>query len=270
MSAVKVERVWKRFALPTRRSRSVREVLQSLGGLRVGLDAFWALQDVSFELEAGQSIGLIGPNGSGKSTILKLVCGISRPTAGRVRVRGTVSSLIELGAGFHPEFSGRDNVYLYGALLGLSRTQVCKRFDSIVDFADLGAFIDGPVKHYSSGMLMRLAFSVAAHVEPDILLIDEVLAVGDVAFQRKCLERVSAMRRQGVSILYVSHAMETVLAVCDEVIWLDHGRIHRVGNPTDVVTSYLRSVELPPPTTPDSAELRLRGGSAAELGARPE
>jgi ABC-type polysaccharide/polyol phosphate transport system ATPase subunit len=265
-----MERVWKRFELPTRRARSIREVLQGVRGRAADRDSFWALQDISFEVESGHAIGLIGPNGSGKSTILKLVGGISRPTSGRVRVLGAVSALIELGAGFHPEFSGRENVYLYGALLGLSRAQVRKRFDLIVDFAELGAFIDGPVKHYSSGMVMRLAFAVAAHVEPAVLLVDEVLAVGDEAFQRKCLDRVSTMRRQGVSILYVSHALETVVATCDQVIWLDRGRLRRIGSPTDVVASYRGSVKVESLPDPTQVEPRLRDSSPTDASVRSE
>jgi ABC-type polysaccharide/polyol phosphate transport system ATPase subunit len=241
--AVSLDRVWKRFAVPTRRPRSIREVLTAFGRPVDDRDTFWALRDVSFEVQPGESVGLIGPNGSGKSTILRLVGAIMRPTRGRVRVHGVVSALIDLGAGFHPEFTGRENVFLYGALLGLSSEQVRKRFDAIVDFAELRQFVDAPVKHYSSGMLMRLAFSIAAHVEPDVLLVDEVLAVGDEAFQKKCLARVGAMQRQGVSILYVSHALDTVSAVCDRVIWLERGRCRAIGTPGAVIHSYLASIE---------------------------
>jgi ABC-type polysaccharide/polyol phosphate transport system ATPase subunit len=234
--------VWKRFSLPTRRSRSIREVIQALGGLHGQSDDFWALREVSLDVAVGESLGLIGRNGSGKSTILRLIGGIMRPTRGRVRVSGVVSALIELGAGFHPEFSGRENVYLYGALLGLSREQVHKRFDAIVDFAELAQFVDAPVKHYSSGMLMRLAFSIAAHVEPDVLLVDEVLAVGDAAFQRKCFARVDQLRRDGVSIVYVSHALDTVRLICDRVVWLERGQCRAIGLPDDAIRLYLGTI----------------------------
>jgi lipopolysaccharide transport system ATP-binding protein len=205
------------------------------------LSEFWALRDVSFEIATGETFGLIGANGSGKSTVLKLISAIMRPTTGRVRVEGSVSALIELGAGFHPDFSGRDNVFLYGSILGLSRANLRGAFDAIVDFAELTPFIDSPIKHYSSGMQMRLAFAIAAHVEPSILLIDEVLAVGDLSFQQKCLARVAELRRSGVTVVYVSHSLETVRQVCDRIAWLDHGRLRRLGGPVEVAAAYLES-----------------------------
>ena len=237
MPVIDFEHVWKRFALANGRSTSVREVIQRWGRREKG-NTFWALRDVSLAVDAGETLGLIGSNGSGKSTILKLISGIMRPTGGRIRVEGQVSALIELGAGFHPDFSGRDNVYVYGALLGLSRAEVSQKFEAIVDFAELGSFIDSPVKHYSSGMYMRLAFAIAAHVEPDILLIDEVLAVGDAAFQRKCLARIHDLRRAGVTAVYVSHALDTVAALCDRVAWIDHGEIRYVGPPRLAIDAY--------------------------------
>jgi len=228
----------------------VRELLHLEPGPTDKPDEFWALRDVSLTVPPGETVGIIGANGSGKSTILKLISAIMLPTRGRVRVRGSVSALIELGAGFHPEFSGRENVYIYGALLGLSRAQVRQKFDAIVDFAELPQFVDTPVKHYSSGMYMRLAFAVAAHVEPDILLVDEVLAVGDESFQRKCFARVNELRRAGVTVVFVSHALDTVSALCDRVAWLEHGRLRLVGPPRLVAETYLRSVAGDPTSSP--------------------
>ncbi len=239
--AISLEGVWKRFVVANRRSRTIREILDGALGRRygsAGASLLWALRDVSFDVAPGETLGLIGANGSGKSTILKLISAIMRPTKGRVRVRGSVSALIELGAGFHPEFSGRDNIYLYGALLGLSRRDVRRRFDLIVEFAELAPFVDAPVKQYSSGMAMRLAFAIAAHVEPDVLLIDEVLAVGDEAFQRKCLRRAHELKRAGVTLVYVSHALDTVTALCDRVAWIDRGQLRELGPPERVVAAY--------------------------------
>ncbi len=237
MSAIQLANVSKRFRLSGHQPTSIRELIQSLTRPKPA-KVFWALRDVSFEVAAGETIGLIGANGSGKSTLLKLISGIMRPTCGRVRVEGSVSALIELGAGFHPEFSGRDNVFVYGALLGLSRADLRRKFEAIVDFAELGAFIDSPVKHYSSGMYMRLAFAIAAHVEPDVLLVDEVLAVGDEAFQHKCLERIHFLQRSGVTVVFVSHALDTVAALCHRAIWLDHGVLKYDGSAHDTVAAY--------------------------------
>lgn len=196
---------------------------------------FWALRDVSLAVQPGETVGLIGSNGAGKSTLLKLVSGVSAPTSGRVRVRGRIGALLELGAGFHPELSGRDNIYLNAALLGMGRVETRRKFDSIVAFSELENFIEMPVKHYSSGMFARLAFSVNIHVEPDLLLVDEVLAVGDQAFQRKCLERIDALRLQGVTVMFVSHALDTVRALCARAVWLERGRLLADG-PTETVT----------------------------------
>jgi ABC-type polysaccharide/polyol phosphate transport system ATPase subunit len=201
-----------------------------------------ALADVTFRVPAGTTVGVIGENGSGKSTLLKLVAGISKPTAGRIAVRGKVSALIELGAGFHPEITGRENVYINGIMLGLSKKEIAAKFDDIVRFAELEPFIDAPVKTYSSGMYMRLGFSVAINVNPDILLIDEVLAVGDAAFVPKCLDRIDDFRRRQKTILFVSHDLSTVEKVCDRVVWLKKGRVMTIGEPKRVVDAYLQDV----------------------------
>jgi ABC-type polysaccharide/polyol phosphate transport system ATPase subunit len=206
-------------------------------------ETFPALSDVSFTVAKGSTYGVIGRNGSGKSTALKLVAGITKPTSGTVRVQGRISALIELGAGFHPEISGRENVFINGIMLGLSKREIQNRFDEIVDFAELREFIDAPVKTYSSGMYMRLGFAVAIHVDPDVLLVDEVLAVGDEAFTHKCLDKFAEFRRRNKTILLVTHSLNLVERFCDEALWLDGGRAMDHGDPRRVVDSYLTKVE---------------------------
>jgi ABC-type polysaccharide/polyol phosphate transport system ATPase subunit len=206
-------------------------------------ETFTALSDVSFNVPQGSTVGVIGRNGSGKSTALKLVAGITKPTSGTVSVRGRVSALIELGAGFHPEISGRENVYINGIMLGLSKREVEARFDAIVDFAEMREFIEAPVKTYSSGMYMRLGFSVAIHVDPDVLLVDEVLAVGDEAFTHKCLDKFAEFKRRGRTTLLVTHSLGLVEQFCDEAIWLDAGRKRAEGLPKRVVDAYVADVE---------------------------
>jgi ABC-type polysaccharide/polyol phosphate transport system ATPase subunit len=204
---------------------------------------FPALSDVSFVVPRGSTYGVVGRNGSGKSTALKLVAGITKPTIGTVRVSGRVSALIELGAGFHPEISGRENVFINGIMLGLSRREIQRRFDEIVEFAELKDFIDAPVKTYSSGMYMRLGFAVAIHVDPDVLLVDEVLAVGDEGFTHKCLDKFAEFRRRGKTILLVTHSLGLVERFCDDALWLDGGRAREHGDPRRVIDAYLTSVE---------------------------
>lgn len=201
-----------------------------------------ALDDVSFAVDKGLTFGVIGENGSGKSTLLKVITGIAKPTSGQVKVNGKISALIELGAGFHPEISGRENIYINGIMLGLSKKEITAKFDEIVRFAELENFIDAPVKTYSSGMHMRLGFSIAINVNPDILLIDEVLAVGDASFVPKCLDRIDDFRRRKKTILFVSHDLSTVEKICDHVIWLKHGKIQTMGEPKRVVDAYLQDV----------------------------
>ena len=234
-------------------------------------ETFAALQDVSFQVAPGRTYGVIGRNGSGKSTALKLVAGITKPTSGDVMVRGRVSALIELGAGFHPEISGRENVYINGIMLGLSKRQVAERFDEIVEFAELEPFINAPVKTYSSGMYMRLGFAVAIHVDPDVLLVDEVLAVGDEGFTHKCLDKFAEFRRRGKTILLVTHSLSVVERFCDEAIWLDGGRARAHGDPKRVVDEYLAAVEkgedqLLATTTARAVAAADRGAAAAAGG----
>jgi ABC-type polysaccharide/polyol phosphate transport system ATPase subunit len=204
--------------------------------------SFQALNDVTFRVEPGSALGIVGHNGSGKSTMLKLLTGIMRPTSGKVRTMGRVGALIEVGAGFHPDLTGRENVYLSGSIQGLKRREVAQRFDEIVSFAGLEQFIDTPVKRYSSGMYMRLGFAIAAHLEPDILLIDEVLAVGDAYFQNKCIRRMKEFQKNGGTILFVSHAMGQVAELCPECVWLDHGQLFYHGKTEEAVSRYLNMV----------------------------
>src|ERR1043166_8057367 len=206
-------------------------------------EAFVALKDVSFKVAKGSTFGVIGRNGSGKSTALKLVAGITKPTSGSLRVDGRISALIELGAGFHPEISGRENVFINGIMLGLSKREIEARFDDIVDFAELEEFIDAPVKTYSSGMYMRLCFAVAINVDPDVLLVDEVLAVGDESFSHKCLDKFAEFRRRGKTVLIVTHSLTLVERLCDEAVWLDAGEKQLDGDPKRVVDGYLTAVD---------------------------
>jgi ABC-type polysaccharide/polyol phosphate transport system ATPase subunit len=238
-----VAKVYRRF-LHKNQFRTLKSALLT-GSLLSDLtpdETFTALDGVSFEVEKGTTFGVIGENGSGKSTLLKLMAGITKPTRGEIRVDGRISALIELGAGFHPEISGRENVAINGIMLGLSKKEVEERFDDIVRFAELEAFIDAPVKTYSSGMYMRLGFAVAIHVDPDVLLIDEVLAVGDEAFTRKCLDKIGEFRRRGKTILLVTHSLGLVEKMCDDVLWLRHGKVADRGDPKRVVDAYLTYV----------------------------
>ena len=228
---------------------------------------FWALRDVSFQVRQGEVVGIIGDNGAGKSTLLKILSRITEPTEGELRFRGRIGSLLEVGTGFHPELTGRDNIFLSGAILGMTRAEIMRRYDEIVAFSEIGDFIDTPVKRYSSGMYMRLAFAVAAHLDVDILLIDEVLAVGDVRFQRKCLSRVDKIAGAGKTIIFVSHNLVAVQSICPRTIWIDHGRIVADGPSADVVKAFMRvghlqregdRVWIDPETAPGNARIRLR------------
>jgi len=241
--ATELAKVYRRF-LHQNQFRTLKSALLT-GSLLSDLTSdqiFTALDGVSFEVPKGSTFGVIGENGSGKSTLLKLLAGITKPTRGRLNVDGRVSALIELGAGFHPEISGRENVAINGIMLGLTRKQVEERFDAIVAFAELERFIEAPVKTYSSGMYMRLGFAVAIHVDPDVLLIDEVLAVGDEAFSRKCLDKIGEFRRRGKTILIVSHSLGLVEKMCDDVLWLRRGKVEGRGDPKRVVDRYLTYV----------------------------
>lgn len=199
---------------------------------------FWAVKNVSLEIRQGETLGIIGANGSGKSTILKLIAGVLTPTKGKISVNGKISPLIELGAGFHPELSGRENIYLNGTILGLTKKEVDERFDEIVSFSEIGDFIDTPVKHYSSGMYLRLGFSIAIHVDSDILLIDEILAVGDISFQKKCLDKLKEFHSKGVTIVFISHSADLISSFCEKTLMLKNGRELHYGNTQKIISRY--------------------------------
>jgi lipopolysaccharide transport system ATP-binding protein len=202
-------------------------------------EQYWVLKNVSFTVNPGEIVGLVGPNGAGKSSVLKLIARIIQPTEGEIKVNGRISALLELGAGFHPDLTGRENVYLNGSIMGLSDHVLRRRFDDIVQFAELERFIDVPVRHYSTGMYMRLGFSVAIHADPEVLLVDEVLSVGDRSFQMRCLDRIHSLVADGVAVLFVTHEMNTVRAMCSRALWLESGRIHMEGHPDAVANAYM-------------------------------
>lgn len=248
--AIRVDNLTKRYRLGGAGSTNLRQTISQgvqrlpqllRGERRSRPEDFWALKGVSFDITRGEIVGVVGKNGAGKSTLLKILSQITEPTSGEVRFRGHVGSLLEVGTGFHPELSGRDNVFLNGAILGMSRQQIARRFDEIVAFAEVADFIDTPVKRYSSGMYTRLAFAVAAHLETDILLIDEVLAVGDIGFQQKCLARMGEMAHDGRTVLFVSHNITAIQSLCPRAILLQGGKVAADGRTHDVLTSYLRA-----------------------------
>jgi ABC-type polysaccharide/polyol phosphate transport system ATPase subunit len=244
IEVVRASKVYRRFAHKNQFATLKSALLsRSLISHLKPQETFAALRDVTVTVPAGRTLGVIGRNGSGKSTLLKLVAGISKPTSGTVKVHGRVSALIELGAGFHPEISGRENVFINGIMLGLTKRQITERFDEIVEFAELRDFIDAPVKTYSSGMYMRLGFAVAIHVDPDVLLVDEVLAVGDEGFTHKCLDKFAEFKRRGKTILLVTHSLGLVERFCDEALWLDAGRVRGSGDPLRIVGAYITDVE---------------------------
>jgi len=257
-TAIKFENVSKRFILHHTRPHSFQELVIGALWRSRSQEELWALKDVSFEVERGEMLGIIGPNGSGKSTVLKLITHILEPTSGRITVDGKVSALIELGAGFHPDLTGRENIYLNGSILGLSQEEMEAKFKEIVEFSELERFINVPLKHYSSGMYMRLGFAIAISVEPDILLIDEVLAVGDESFQKKCLAKIEEFKQQGKTMVFVSHALETVRKLCDKAIWLEQGRIRSMGSPDRVIYEYLDDLRRKEGVALDEKYRRLR------------
>jgi homopolymeric O-antigen transport system ATP-binding protein len=246
LNAITCELLSKKYAIGRReRYRALRDVIAETAarpfrrGQRDKADLIWALKDVSFDVPEGKAVGIIGRNGAGKSTLLKILSRITKPTHGSVRVRGRVGSLLEVGTGFHPELTGRENIFLNGAIIGMRKAEIVRKFDEIVAFAEVEKFLDTPVKRYSSGMYVRLAFAVAAHLETEILVIDEVLAVGDVAFQRKCLGKIDDLSHSGRTVLFVSHNMQAVRSLCSHAIWLDQGQIRAVGRSADVIETYL-------------------------------
>jgi len=251
---IRVDGLGKRYRIggPQARTDTLRDLITSAaqaplrllrgGKLVESKKEFWALQDVSFEVEQGEVLGIIGRNGAGKSTLLKILARVTYPTVGRASINGRVGSLLEVGTGFHPELTGWENIYLNGAVLGMKKAEIKRKFDDIVGFAEIEPFLDTPVKRYSSGMYMRLAFSIAAHLEPEILIVDEVLAVGDAAFQRKCLGKMENVAREGRTVLFVSHNMPAILSLCGRAILLDMGRLVNQGSPASIVQHYLDDV----------------------------
>jgi len=247
-SALEFQNISKKFRRGERQD-SLRDLLPGLfrntfgkgRGTALKEREFWALQDVSFRVNRGEALGIVGPNGSGKSTTLKILCGILRPTSGMMLVNGRISALIEVGAGFHQDLTGRENIFLNGAILGMSRMEIQKKMNTIIDFSGIPEFIDTPVKRYSSGMYARLGFAIAAHVEPEILLVDEVLSVGDYTFQGQCIQKMNEILKNGTTVIFVSHNMESVLSLCDRAILLVNGQVTREGEPTEVIAEYCRA-----------------------------
>ena len=283
--AISVEDVSKRFRLGTigehqRLTEAISSGLKSLfaRGTQISGAAskeFWALQHISFEIERGEVVGIIGHNGAGKSTLLKILSRIVTPTSGRVGVRGRIGSLLEVGTGFHPELTGRENIFLNGAILGMKRAEIRKRFDQIVEFAEVSQFLDTPVKRYSSGMTVRLGFSVAAHMEPDVLIIDEVLSVGDQAFQNRCMGKATELGNQGRAILVVSHNLAAISNICSRAMLLDHGTIVLDGEPKQAIERYMQGmrfdtgkVQWEPDGAPASDQVRLRSVSVRNTSAQ--
>jgi ABC-2 type transport system ATP-binding protein/lipopolysaccharide transport system ATP-binding protein len=238
--AIVADHVWKRFRLYRQRNMSLKQTL--VRRERASYEEFWALRDVSLSIPRGETFGMIGHNGSGKSTMLRVIAGIHRPNKGTVVARGRLAALLELGAGFHPDLSGRENIYLNGAIIGLSRREVREAYDRIVEFSGIGEFIDMPVRLYSSGMYVRLGFSIAVNLDPEVLLIDEILTVGDEEFQRRCMDHLYALRRRKVTIVIVAHSLPAIQTLCDRAAWLDHGRLMAEGPAYRVVDSYLEQV----------------------------
>ena len=237
---LKVDQVSMRFHLASEKFDGIKEYFIKNLKKKITYNEFWALTDVSFEVYKGESLGLIGVNGSGKSTLLKIIAGVLKPTLGKTSVQGRVAPLIELGAGFDFDLTAKENVFLNGALLGYSREFMKEHYEDIVEFSELGAFMDVPVKNFSSGMVSRLAFAIATIGTPDILIVDEVLSVGDYHFQQKCEARIDKMKQSGTTILFVSHSMEQVKKICNRVIWLERGKIKRSGNTEEVCEEYQR------------------------------
>lgn len=269
-TAIEIDGLWKQFRkggaeglLFEAVARGVRRWL-SPGAERS--DAFWALSDVSLRVRRGEAVGIIGPNGAGKSTMLKVLSRVLRPDRGRVQVNGRLSGLIEVGAGFHGDLSGRENIYVNGAILGMSRAEIHRKFDRIVEFAGIGDFLDMPVKRYSSGMYVRLGFAIAAHTEPEVLLVDEVLSVGDVSFKAKCMDAMRNFLRRGTSVLFVSHNLAQIKRFCDRVVLLDHGQVRLEGTPDAAIAEYSRLVTDLEDANPEGIENSHLGGRSARTG----
>ncbi|OLD14602.1 MAG: hypothetical protein AUJ01_13685 [Acidobacteria bacterium 13_1_40CM_3_65_5] len=267
--------VWKKFRRGERHD-SLRDLIPSAvralvrgGSDELAAEEFWALHDVSFDVAPGEALGIIGPNGAGKSTALKLLTRILKPTRGRCEVRGRVGALIEVAAGFHPDLTGRENVYLQGAIMGMKQAEIARKFEEIVEFAGITEFIDTPVKRYSSGMNARLGFAIAAHLDPDVLLIDEVLSVGDARFQERCVERMHALRASGVLLVFVSHNLTAVLDLCNRAVLIDRGRVRFDGHPAAAIQEYRRVTSNRDAGRPADADIHLAGVEVFDDRGRP-
>ncbi len=269
--AIEIDQVWKRFRKGGTEGllweAATRAARRLMGGQSAQKDVFWALRDVSLHVRRGEAVGIIGPNGAGKSTLLKVLSRVLRADRGQVRVNGRLSGLIEVGAGFHGDLSGRENIYVNGAILGMSRREIHAKFDRIVEFAGLRDFLDMPVKRYSSGMYVRLGFAIAAHMEPDVLLVDEVLSVGDVSFKARCMNAMRQFLRSGTSILFVSHNLAAVKRFCDRVVLLDHGGVRCTGSPDEAIAEYSRLVSDLEDANPSGIENTHIGGRSDQPSA---
>jgi ABC-2 type transport system ATP-binding protein len=241
-NAIEITNLWKLFR--RQKQRTFKEMLPALlgGGKKNVIDTFWALQDISFQIKKGETFGIIGPNGSGKSTLLKILAGVTKPTKGEFKLNGVIAPLIELGAGFHPEMTGRENIFLNSIILGATREETAPKIQSIIEFSEIADFIDQPVKHYSSGMYMRLAFAVAIHTDFDVLLVDEILAVGDEKFQKKCYAKMKEFKDQGKTIVLVSHSLATVRSFCDKAAYIKFGQLIASGDSADVTKVYEKDI----------------------------
>ena len=268
---IKVEGLSKRFRKWEPNAPMTLQEVVLRGFRRKRRDWFWALTDVSFQVNPGRMVGIMGFNGAGKSTLLRLVAGVGAPTQGRITIKGRVGAILDLGVGFNPELTGRENIFISGVCSGLTRREVEQRFDSIVAFSELHEFLDFPLRTYSSGMHVRLAFAVASHIEPEVLLVDEVLAVGDLAFQKKCMDRMKSFKRNGCTGLIVSHSPQAILTMCDDAIWLDHGRVVAFGAAADVVGQYVEATgtapkKPEPPAVPAESAVLPSPTEASPLG----
>jgi ABC-type polysaccharide/polyol phosphate transport system ATPase subunit len=239
--AVDIQNLGKMFKMYSERNQSMKSAL--MRGRVSKFEEFWALEDISLSIHKGETLGLVGSNGSGKSTLLKTLAKIYWPDRGQIEYFGRMSALLEVGSGFHPELTGRENIYLNGSILGMKKKEIDLRFDKIVEFSGVSKFIDQPVKNYSSGMYVRLGFSVAIHVEPDILVVDEVLAVGDAAFQKQCFQRFKELKKQGTTIILVTHDLDAMNQLCDQAVWIKNGLVEMKGQSKKVSTSYLKSIQ---------------------------
>ena len=259
---IKVENLAKKYKIGVKKPETLVESFVSFFKKRSKENDFWALKDINIEIKEGEILGIIGRNGAGKSTLLKILARTTLPTEGKVTIDGKISALLEVGTGFHPELTGRENIYLNGAILGMKRNEIKQKFDEIVDFAEIRKFLDSPVKHYSSGMYVRLAFAIAAHLDPEILIVDEVLAVGDARFQKKCIGKIAAVAKRGRAVIFVSHSMQMMEMLCHKVVLLENGKVHAFGKTSAVIEKYYALNEA---AEPKEVKKNIDGDSVAKF-----